>query len=607
MTRGRGGDKFLRNTEAFLKKYDRYGAFVVLNLFLWLIHIPGLMAQSVGTQDNGELSLITKRAIWQQPLGGAVMGTPSTQVESVVVVCDGGTLKAYTRQGVPLWDYFAGESLTPFLTRSRDGTSYIGSTTGTFIAVNRTGRELWRIKLGAPLARPVLVGWDGRLFVATEKKIVCYNATGYLLWYKHLEHPVALSLRADKQGGFIAVLAQGELLHINPFGKTQSHQLGSVPVAIVPLMVSALESATGNTPEQDYPLLILYKDGTTELLSSRYPPAPTLPGIPLAAASLDDKVAIVLADGQVLCLSITQGQILWIKESQVTPGAVSADLIEETGVLYDERGIVMLSQAGAAGFTEDGQRRWFVKLTGAASMSAFSDESLLYSGGKDWNLYAYRLENRIRFQKKNFYGPAPEGTYGLGDPLPMQRTDYYNRFNETGLKAQFSIINRCIQEGRVGTEEKPFVMYLMEVAGSVRNSLKAANVRPPVHFPQRVEAVRLLSYLGSRELLPFLADLFINDPEPLVKVAAAEAIGRIGVDPDGIVLKAFANALFPPKSQVKDERVLIAVTASLGSLCRFSGPPVSDTGVFLLTVLGGREKPLRVRNRAQQELLSLHP
>ena len=110
--------------------------------------------------------------LWRQALGGAVIGIPVTQAESVVVVCDGGNLKAYSRQGRLLWDYFARGRLSPFITRSREGTSYICRTNGTLIAVNRSGRELWQIP-GSPLTAPVLVGWTaGSLFPRIKRSPV---------------------------------------------------------------------------------------------------------------------------------------------------------------------------------------------------------------------------------------------------------------------------------------------------------------------------------------------------------------------------------------------------------------------------------------------------
>jgi hypothetical protein len=44
---------------------------------------------------------------WRHALGGAVIGAPAAQAESVVAICDGGTVEAYSRQGTPLWSFKA--------------------------------------------------------------------------------------------------------------------------------------------------------------------------------------------------------------------------------------------------------------------------------------------------------------------------------------------------------------------------------------------------------------------------------------------------------------------------------------------------------------------
>jgi outer membrane protein assembly factor BamB len=512
----------------------------------------------------------------------------------VAVVCDGGNLKAYSREGRFLWDYFARGRLSPFITRSREGTSYICGIDGTLIAVNRSGRELWRI-VASPLTAPVLTGWDGRIFVPTDRRISCYTAAGYLLWSKNFSHPLALGPVADKRGGLLTVLENGELLRIDPFGKVRSQKLGPVPAATLPL-----ELAGGDVSPS---VLVLYKNGGAELYGEGETgqALPALGGSPLAAISRGDKAAVSLSNGRVLLVSGAGGKVLWTGQSHIEAGESPG----ETAMLYDERGIYVLSPSGAAGFTEDGRRLWLLRLRGSAAPPVFSDDGILYSGGSDWILYAYRLEERVRAQRHSIYGPAPEGTYGTGNPLPSPWADYYFRFDEGEMKSLLETIGGAIREGRVGEDEKAFTAYLMETAGSMGNTpAAAASLHPPVQAAQRVEALRLLAYLGSRETIPFLADLFYRDPEPLVKTAAAEAIGRIGVDPEGRALRVFMAALSPP-SPLRDEQVLVSVAVATGALCRFSGPPLSDAGVKLLVLLTGKDRPQIVQRTARRELDSL--
>jgi outer membrane protein assembly factor BamB len=92
--------------------------------------------------------------LWNRTLGGSITGIPAAQVESVVAVLDGGDLKAFSSGGKALWTYAARGRLSPFVSRSPEGTCYVSRINGTLIAVNRTGRELWRANPGASLSGP---------------------------------------------------------------------------------------------------------------------------------------------------------------------------------------------------------------------------------------------------------------------------------------------------------------------------------------------------------------------------------------------------------------------------------------------------------------------
>jgi outer membrane protein assembly factor BamB len=561
---------------------------------LILVLVFSLGADTGETKDSAlklpNLSPAGTEPLWRRAVGGEITGLPAAQAESVIVICDGGNLKAYTREGKPLWNYFAQGKLTPFITRSREGTSYICKITGTLIAINRAGRELWRRELPAPLNAPAAVGWDGRIFAPTEGGLFCFTGAGYLLWRRNIEGPLALDPVPDKLGGLVTIQEPGKLLQISPFGEVFSRELKEAPLVALPLKAES---------SRDQSILLLYKNGTTELHDFiSYRPFIQLPGSPLAAASRNGKAAITLSSGEVLLLSGDDGKITSLGKSHIGGAG------ERAAMIYDERGIYVFSLSGAAGFTEGGQRLWLMELRGAAAISALSDEGLLYSGGADWILYAYQVENRIRPQKQSFYGPAPEGTYGTGHPPPSPWADYQLRFESRELNRQLGRIAQAVREGRVGEDELAFTAYLMEIAGSGPSFSRGSPPLLYAHLPHRIEAVRLLSYMGSRETIPFLADLFSREREPLVRTAAAEAIGRIGIDPEGIAFRAFAAAISPAASR-KDERTLTAVGAAVGALCRFSGPPLSGAGIKLLAILAGEGQPRAAQRRARLEIESL--
>jgi outer membrane protein assembly factor BamB len=544
----------------------------------------------------------TAAYIWRQTPGGAVLGPPAVQAESVTVVCDGGNLVSYSGGGELLWKYNARGRLTPYLTRSPEGTSYICRTNGVLIAVNRAGRELWRKNMGTAISAPVLAGRDGRIFVFTPQRVRCFTASGYPLWSRYLTHPAALPPRLDRTGGVLLVLEDRELVEISPFGRIVTRPLAAMPSAVVPL--DPFPQVRNEPAPEGKPALIFTEDGGVAVSQWGTPAAslPPLKGVPLAAEGRGDKAAVVLSGGALALLSLPGGETLWSGETHLSgrqdPGGVK--------ILYDSRGIYVLSLSGATGFTEDGRRLWLLEIEGAASEPAYSDDGYLYSGGKDWILYAYKPENRPEKTHRSLYGSFPQDGYGTANPrLSFRAEGYIINFDEREIKLRLDFIHQKIRAGSVGADEREFTAYLMELADSLgpypsREILS----HPPVRPDHRAEALRLLGFLGSRETVPFLAALYSREREGAIKAAAAEAIGRIGTDPAGHAIRAFSALVFSP-SAYRDERALAATAAAAGALCRFSGPPLSEMGIRLLTALGQDGYPLSVQKRARAELASL--
>jgi outer membrane protein assembly factor BamB len=560
-------------------------------LFCVFCFLPGLQAQDTPIIDAPS---------WRQALGGAIISQPVAQVESVVLATDGGNLRSYSSQGNLLWDYFARGRLTPHISRSREGTSYICRINGILIAINRSGRELWQINLRSPIVFPVLTGWDGRLFVFAERRIICLTAAGYILWSRDLYSKTLINPVRDKAGGVILLQEDGEVLRFDAFGNVFSYrsESGAMPVTAASVEIEGRGTAILLLYENRNLELVFPSEGFAESIGSRL----ILPSAPLAAIGRNNEAAVLLRDGRLALISMGSMETIWLGATHTGAAELPADP-DAVRLIFDERGIYLTTLNGATGFTQDGRRLWTIRLRGAASLPTFGDDGILYSGGADWILYAYHMEDRVRASNRLIYGELPEGTYGTGNPGPSSWADYFFRYEERELEERFTEIRRAIINGAVGAAEKEYTAWLMEIAASYIMSPRPV-LQPPIHVHRRAEATRLLAYIGSRETIPFLTMLFTHDPETHVKSAAAEAIGIIGVDPEGIALTAFENAVLPPLP-LMDEMVLTAVATAIGALCRFSGPPLSNTGIRLLTILSGYDRFPLVRNRAQRELMSL--
>jgi len=553
-------------------------------VFLLTVSFP-VFSQSI---TEGGSDLVGSAPFWRQALGGAVLSIPHLQAQSAVIAIDGGSIRAYSASGTPLWFFSAGGRISPFITRSIEGTSFLSRTNGTLIAINRAGREIWRRNIGNPLISKVVAGWDSRLFVPTDRKISCLTASGNLLWAKTFESPFSIAPKIDKNGGIIFALENSQVYRIDPFGNAKTYTLSGTAVEILSI--------------ERQQILALYKDRRMEILeaasdwffsaqseiSSDIVVLPRLPAAPLAAAGRGNNIAAVLEDGRIALVSLNERTILWEGDTHIKEFSKSGKRPDtEVEMLFDERGIYILSKNGASGFNIEGKRLWYTLLENAAAIPAFGEDGVLYSGGNDWILYAYKIEDRQTQPGGVVFGPAPQGSYGMGIPQEAYMTRL--SIEEGEIITKLEQIERAIKSGSIGSNEPAYTTFLLSLSAR----------KEAVQY--RVKALELLGQLGSRETVPWIMDIFRRETEPLLKAASASAAGNIGIDPDGIALRTFLYSL-THAPEIKDEQVLLTIISVVGALCRFSGPPLSENGIRILSLLMDRQYPAAVRRQAGIEL-----
>ncbi|MDR2101345.1 MAG: PQQ-binding-like beta-propeller repeat protein [Treponema sp.] len=588
--------------------FVRHGGGIFCLFFVLSLFPPALQAQDRTPGTTLPIAEISAGAapIWERDLPGTVLGIPFLQAESVVVAIDRGSLRSYSMRGTFLWDFDPRARITPYVTRAPEGTSYACNAEGSFMAVNRVGRELWRLDLGKPVSFPPVVGWDGRVFIPLEEELLCRTASGFALWRKGMGSPMTLAPLLDHGGGLVTVLENRNFLRVDQFGTMERLSLDRTPALVIPLKGENRNS-----------YFLIYTNGETERISLNEAARPgaklsrtllaSLPGMPAAAAGMEEQVAVVLRDGRVLLISGSGGQVLWRGDSHETAAEKGSGNVAlgAASLVFDERGIFVLSRRGATAFAANGRRRWIFRMTReATALPSLSDEGLLYACGDDQALRVYKIDNGARNIPRSMYGPDPEGTYGLGNPPPSPWSSQAERFTERELTAMVERIEGAIKGGQIGENETAYVAYLMEMTGGILNTPNYSPVRPPVQVPRRIEFIRLLARMGSRETIPFLANLFYRDPEPSIKAACCEAIGRIGVDPKGDALRAYSVLLSPDNANL-DPMTLIAASSSAAALARFSGPPLAQAGIRLLMAFGHMDFPPAVKRQAQREIDAL--
>jgi outer membrane protein assembly factor BamB len=545
--------------------------------------------------------------LWEKDIGDSVPGAPFLQANSAVLACSGGAIKSYFMSGTSLWNFNPRDRAVPFVARSVEGVSYVCNTAGSFMAINRVGRELWRINLGKPITFPPVVGWDGRVFIPVESSVSCRTASGRALWEINLESPLAVAPVLDHAGGIAAVLENREFVRVSQFSAAERLRLDRQVSLIVPLKDG-----------DRYSYILLYPSGEAEKIDfnggsrkggqfsrSRFP---SLAAPPAAAAEQVSRFAVALRDGTVVCMDGT-GRVLWTGKSHESVDEKGAGNLDagQASMLYDERGIYLITVRGVTAFAEDGRRRFtFQYAAEAGGVPALSNEGLLYYCGKDQSLRVYKIDARPRsIPMSKYYGPEPEGSYGMGNPPPSPWAGDRERYNDEQQDKMLAAIEKAIRGGQLGENEPAYAAYLMEMIGFFLNDPHYSPARPLVSPVQRVKLIHLLGQIGSRETIPFLWNIFDRDKEPAIKAACAEAIGAIGVDPTGRTFVSY-NYLLAANNPNRDPQLLLSATASIAALCRFSGPPLAADGIRLLRYfMNLPSAPKLVKQQIQNEVDAL--
>jgi outer membrane protein assembly factor BamB len=526
---------------------------------------------------------VSAAPLWEIAVNDTIKGKPHTQAGSVVLVGDNGSVRSFFMSGTPLWNFDARGKAVPYIARSYEAATYVCGTDGVFRTINRVGRELWNLNLSKPISHLPVVGWDGRVYIPVDSVVTCRTSSGHSLWTLDIGSPIAFEPILDSTGSFATVLQNMDFVKLDQFSNLERIRLNRLPVMIV----SVIENA-----RQSYVLMyqsgemekILFDEKAVEGKKLSRTNFRSLPAQPAASASCKNMFAVTLKDGKILCMD-AQGNTIWTKNThEASEERGSGNIAQEQAVMiFDDRGVYSITTRGVSAFSAEGRRRFVFRLSFECSgVPAFSDEGILYACGKDNILRVYRIDSKPRtVSVTRFYGPEPEGTYGMSNPPPSPWTGDRTRYVEENQLRVYAEMESVIRSGQLGKNEPVYTAYMMEMIGFFLGAPQSSQVRPLVRPEQRIRLIELLAHIGSRETIPFLWNIFDKDPEPAVRRACADAIGIIGVDPTGRSFYSY-NFLLSPNNPNIDPQLVLAATSSIAKLCRFSGPPLAPEGIRIL-------------------------
>ena len=277
-----------------------------------------------------------------------------------------------------LWTYQTGARVFASPIAGHDGTIYIGSLDGQFVALDRDGSLKWRYTAGDKIYPSALVVGTSVIFGTHQRELVSLSLQGEPRWKLPLQDVVDASATLGPDGR-VYVVANGAYA-VDLLGRTYWHRPTAGHVRSAPVIHPAQLIVIGTT---EGALLALRPDGRVAWEVS-------LGGALEGAASVDDEGRILVGTGRGEIVQVNQdGSIGW----RFTTG----DEVRATPAIARDGMIVAGSYDGHVyALSSDGELRWKVATGGRVRASARIDaDGRIYVGSQDNFLYCIEPNGEI--------------------------------------------------------------------------------------------------------------------------------------------------------------------------------------------------------------------
>ena len=456
--------------------------------------------------------------------------------------------------------------------------------------VNKAGQLVWRYELPAPAVAAPAYGPDGRLYVAAGAELLCLAPNGALIWRRTLGARPLAGPAAVPGGGPAVSLPGGRVLAFGQDGEILIDRTLAADASFLAGRLGELGCALS-----DGGFVVLRPDGPGASPAGAPRPAASRSAEPRALSAGPDGYAVLDAGGRLRSFG-PDGQELWAVRAAVRPPLALRS--------YAGR-VVLLSSDAVRSYGAEGELFRELSLRNAAGLPAITSSGAVLSGGRDWIVYAYRFERPL-------VGLEPERPRILDrGALKAAAADalrwYASEPDDDAVMNMLVDIEKSLESGTIGESLVSGSMTAAAVAtGALSAPFGSGAVRPgpvPAAGLSRLKAIELLGRFGFPAATELLAELFRAERDSAVKAAAASAVARIGLDPGGLAMEAFAAEANMGRL---DARGAEAVVAAIEALYRASGGLDKPAGALaLLRIAGNASYPEALRRRAERVLRTI--
>lgn len=359
---------------------------------------------------------------WKAQFGSGALGSPVLGLDGTIYVPGNvdSALYAITPDGKSKWIFVGkvkeGELFVAPPIIGQDGKIYLGSTQNIFYAINPTGTEHWRLKLGGAINFSANIGNDGTIYVAAQDcNLYAITPAGKIKWQVNMGQLPANGPAIAEDGTIYVVV--GEFLKgFKPDGTLQlefdNPDMGFLnglmvegkKLFYITSLAKPLIKAINNSPR------ILWEHELD----------PSFKGALLPALGKDGRIYFATEEeGGVVALD-HNGNKRWIF---TVPGALNM-----TELVVDDSNHVYLvnDKLGLTSVSADGKLRWSLPEVRCAFSPAIGADGTIYVAS-DKKLYAIGPQLPLAVNLSKVFGDAQRGCSRsiLANPIQVLIKDQY--------------------------------------------------------------------------------------------------------------------------------------------------------------------------------------
>jgi hypothetical protein len=242
-------------------------------------------------------------------------------------------------------------------------------------------------------------------------------------------------------------------------------------------------------------------------------------------------------------------------------------------VIYFDYGQYNITFTGfACAYSVSGKEMWRIPFPMKDSYPVLMGNGIAYTSGKDSVLYAWKLETRIKTEKK-----APKKkNYGILNEKSSQYGMFYLS-DTASIRSFFDEVTYNLSNGTVGVNEVNYARRLVEI---LRNDSGEGAAGRQFDSLERSRAASLLGQLGSDEYRNELVSLAAIKNDDTLATGILFGLSACGSDYDGKALSSVERIV--REAGIRNDTVQIAACDTLYAIIRYSSGNTSNEGTRML-------------------------